>query len=62
MEIQIEGRKVYGNTLIYPYNDAAKLLAELVGKKTLSYNDLRIARQLGHTIVPVLAINLPVAA
>jgi len=62
MEIQIETRKVYGNTLIYPYNDAAKALAELVGKKTLSYNDLRIARQLGHDIVPVLAFNFPAIA
>jgi hypothetical protein len=33
--IEIEVRSVYGNDLIYPVNEAAKVLANIAGKKTL---------------------------
>lgn len=54
MEIQVSVRNVYGRELIYPENDAARLLCQLVGTKTLSRDQLRLARELGHEIVPVL--------
>lgn len=45
--IQVCGRSVYGQIKIYPVNDAAKVLAELVGQKTLSQVDLARAEALG---------------
>lgn len=52
MLIEVTSRSVYGNELIYPANTAAATLAALVGKKTLSIQDLRLAQGLGHTINP----------
>jgi hypothetical protein len=43
MKLEILIKSVYGNTLYYPLNDAAKALAKLTGKKTFSAADLRIA-------------------
>lgn len=45
--IQVCGRSVYGQIKIYPVNDPAKVLAELVGQKTLSQVDLARAETLG---------------
>lgn len=57
--ILVEVRSVYGNERIYPANLNAEMLCRLVGKKTLSREDLRIARELGHEVnerlVPVLS-------
>lgn len=50
MEIAVTFRNVYGNELIYPANDAAKLLAEIAGTKTLSRHAICLAERLGHTI------------
>lgn len=47
MIIQVCGRSVYGQIKIYPVNDPAKVLAELVGQKTLSQVDLARAEALG---------------
>ena len=51
--IEIEVRSVYGNDLIYPVNDAAKTLACIAGKKTLSASDICNANKLGLTVVEV---------
>lgn len=48
--IVVTARTVYGQDLIYPVNEAAKVLAQLVGKKTLSPRDLELARDLGLTV------------
>lgn len=53
MVIEIFVRNVYGKPTIYPANEAAELLAELSGKRTLSQRDLDIAHKLGHTVLPV---------
>lgn len=51
--IEIEVKSVYGNTLIYPVNDAAKILARIAGKKTLSVSDLQNASALGLEVVEI---------
>ena len=51
--IEIEVRTVYGNDLIYPVNEAAKVLANLAGKKTLSAANIRDACKLGLEVVEV---------
>lgn len=48
--IQVCGRSVYGQIKIYPVNDGAKMLAELVGKATLSQLDLARAESLGMVV------------
>jgi hypothetical protein len=48
--IQVCGRSVYGKIMIYPVNDAAKILAELVGKKSLDQVDLSRAEMLGMSV------------
>jgi hypothetical protein len=50
MLIQVQVRNVFGNDLIYPVNDAARALASLTGRKTLYMEDLKLAKQLEHTI------------
>lgn len=51
MKLAILIKNVYGNTLYYPMNDAAKSLAAIAGKKTFSTKDLQIAyTQLGFEI------------
>ena len=59
MEIQITVRNVYGNNLIYPYNDAAKVLAQIAGTKTLSLAHLELARNIGHKIVEMHTTHFP---
>jgi hypothetical protein len=51
MKLEILIKNVYGNTLYYPLNDAARALAGIAGKKTFSAKDLQIAyTQLGFEI------------
>lgn len=50
MNIVVTVRNVYGNELIYPVSDAAKVLAKLTGKKTLSLEALQHGIALGHTV------------
>jgi hypothetical protein len=47
----VEFRNVYGNELVYPVNDYAKLFAELSGNKTLTREALLIAKKLGFTVL-----------
>lgn len=51
--IEVEVKNVYGNTLIYPANNAAKALARIAGKKTLSVADLQNASLLGLEVVEI---------
>lgn len=51
--VEIEVRSVYGNTLIYPANDAARLFAQIAGKKTLDRQDLNLIRALGFEVQQV---------
>ena len=51
--IEIEVRSVYGKDTIYPVNDAAKTLARITGKKTLSASDIQNANALGLEVIEV---------
>lgn len=48
--VEIEVKQVYGVERIYPINDTARLLADLIGQKTLSHDKLRKLRELGYAI------------
>lgn len=56
--IEVEVRNVYGNTTIYPANQAAGLFAALAGKKTLSNVDLIKIQALGFVIEEVATKKL----
>jgi len=48
--IQITIKSVYGRETIYPANDQAKRLAEMVGTKTLTQQTVRDAMGMGFKI------------
>jgi hypothetical protein len=51
MKLEILIKSVYGNTLYYPFNDAARALAAIAGKKTFTAAELMIAyNELGFEI------------
>ncbi len=56
--IQVQVRNVYGRPVVYPANEAAKLIAEIAGTKTLSTLALSCARRLGFDIQEVPALSL----
>ncbi len=53
-----EVRNVFGNNLIYPANEAARLFAKIAGKKTLDRNDLDNIRALGFLVKEVATKKL----
>lgn len=53
MNIEVTVREVYGAPNIYPANDAAKVLAQIAGTKTLTPRVLELARDLGLKVVDV---------
>jgi hypothetical protein len=58
MNIQYYVKDVYGIPTRYIANDeAAKLVRQLTGKKTVSSNDLEALEKLGHEIIRVDAIR-----
>jgi hypothetical protein len=50
MKIQVQIKSVYGNELVYPICDNAKLFASIKGQKTLTSRDLAHIKQLGYAI------------
>lgn len=48
--IQVVVKNVYGIDKMYPKNDAAQVLTQLTGKKTLSSADLKAAQSLGANV------------
>lgn len=51
MQLTVRKKNVYGNELIYPICETAKLLATLAGRKTLTGSDIRIIKALGYTLI-----------
>ena len=49
-EIKVYVREVYGNTLIYPACNKAKLFAKIAGTKTLLPSVLATIEELGYTV------------
>lgn len=52
-KIEIRVDSVYGNLVVYPVCERAKLIAELAGTKTLTHASLCLAERLGFDIVAV---------
>jgi hypothetical protein len=50
MLVEIKEKSVYGGTLLYPNNQTAVYLTELMNKKTFNIRDLDIITDLGYTI------------
>ena len=42
MEIRLKSKTVFGNTLLYPANDAARTMCKLTRHTTLTFSDLVI--------------------
>lgn len=50
MTIKVEFKTVWGNEMIYPVCDNAKLLAKLAKQKTFTGREIEIIKQLGYKI------------
>ena len=48
--IEVTAKSVYGRVMLYPANDQAERLAEIVGTRTLTVNTLQTARAMGFTV------------
>ncbi len=48
--VQVTEKSVYGNTLVYPVNETARLLVKLTRRTTLSDSDIATIQQLGYEI------------
>lgn len=51
MNIEVEVKSNYGVHTIYPWNEAAKVLAQIAGTRTLTPRVLELARDLGLQVV-----------
>jgi hypothetical protein len=51
LTITIQVDKAYGGFLFYPICDKAKTFAELAKTKTLSYQAIKLIKQLGYEVV-----------
>jgi hypothetical protein len=43
-------KQVYGNATIYPVCEKAKLFADLLGQKSLTFGDMRIIQAMGFKV------------
>lgn len=50
MVILLEQKAVFSNILLYPANDAARVITFLTGRKCISKSDIDKLKQLGHTV------------
>ena len=48
--IEVRVKDVYGNQMIYPVCDAAKVFAAIAGTKTLTQHTLLLIKKLGYDI------------
>lgn len=53
--LQVTVKNVYGNELIYPVCEHAKLLCSLVNAKTFTDHSIHLVKQMGYTFEMVLA-------
>ena len=54
MDIFVEIKNVYGVQNVYPVCDQAKFFAALAGTKTLTAQAIKLIKQQGFSIVPVV--------
>ena len=48
--LSVKEKNVYGNVLLYPNNDTAQKFCYLLGKKTLTHNDIDIIVSMGYQL------------
>lgn len=48
--IKLERKEVYGNTTYYPVSENGKVLAQMLGQKTLTPRDLTLLAQIGYSL------------
>lgn len=53
MTIQVYIKSVYGNELVYPHCEQAKLMAKLAKTSTLTPKDIAIIKSMGYAITVV---------
>lgn len=53
MNIQVYIKSVYGNELVYPHCEQAKLMAKLAKTSTLTPKDIAIIKSMGYSVVVV---------
>lgn len=58
MILELQIRIVYGTERIYPVNDKAKKIAQLLNRKTLTRDDIPILKEIGFELKWV-AVELP---
>ncbi|MBI5259791.1 MAG: hypothetical protein HY855_25045 [Burkholderiales bacterium] len=56
--LEVVVRSVYGVKQIYPANDAARVIAQIAGTKTLTTQTLALAKKLGMVVQEVLEPQL----
>ena len=49
-EVIVKVKNVYGNELVYPANDRARMFLNLTGKKTFSKAELKILQKVGYVV------------
>jgi hypothetical protein len=54
MDIFVEIKNVYGVQTVYPVCDQAKFFAALAGTKTLTAQAIKLIRQQGYSLKPVV--------
>jgi hypothetical protein len=54
MDVFVEIKNVYGVQTVYPVCDQAKFFAALAGTKTLTAQAVKLIRQAGYSIKPVV--------
>ncbi len=55
--IQLQVRTVYGNKRYYPFNRQATLVCDMLNKRTLDDNVVRILREMGFTVEAVPTVD-----
>lgn len=57
MKIQVKIKQVYGNEMIYPVCEKAKVFCEMVGQKTLTSATIQGIKKLGYEIEVVQEVK-----
>lgn len=58
IRIEVKARQVYGETKLYPANEAAETLARIAGTKTLTTETLALAKRMGCIVALNAAVTL----
>lgn len=59
MRLELISREVYGVVKFYPANEAARVIADIAGTKTITPDKLELCKKLGLEIVDVTPSRVP---